>query len=229
DDGGVTFPFSSPAYNVPGSPAIHSDDNYGGACSAIHGHIRVDSDGIVYLPNKGCGGVPTPNNLTNSEFFGGEPAVIVSEDNGTTWNVRKVPGSHNQDESDPSVAFDKANTTYFGWEDGTNPTETQLGVKSAAKIAVSHDRGKTWTKPYDVSSSLGLNNVQFPEVIAGDRGRAAFAFLGTKGIGDDQHIGFLGTWDLYVATTLDGGTTWSTVDLTPNDPVQRGCIDLQGT
>ncbi|MDX6217771.1 MAG: hypothetical protein QOG99_3355 [Frankiales bacterium] len=226
DDGGLTFPFSSPAYNA---PTVHSDDAYGGACSAIHGHLRVDSDGIVYLPNKGCGGTPTPNNLTNSEFFGGEPAVIVSEDNGTTWNVRKVPGGHNQDESDPSVAFDKANTTYFGWEDGTNPTETQLGIKSAAKIAVSHDHGKTWSKPYDVSTALGVNNVQFPEVIAGDPGRAAFAFLGTRGIGDDQHIGFVGEWHVYVATTLDGGASWTTVDVTPLDPVQRGCVDLQGT
>ncbi|MCU1600935.1 MAG: hypothetical protein JWO22_1644 [Frankiales bacterium] len=229
DDGGLTFPFSSPAYNVPESPTIHSDDAYGGACSAIHGHLRVDHAGIVYLPNKGCGGVPTPNNLTNSEFFGGQPAVIVSEDAGTTWNVRKVPGSHNQDESDPSVAFDKANTVYFGWEDGTNPTETQLGTTSAAKVSISHDHGKTWTKPYDVSSKLGLHNVQFPEMIAGDAGRAAFAFLGTRGIGDDQHLGFLGSWDLYVATTLDGGKSWTTVDATPTDPVQRGCIDLQGT
>ena len=226
DDGGLTFPFTSPAYNAPG---VHSDDAYGGACSAIHGHLRVDSAGIVYLPNKGCGGTPTPNNLTNSEFFGGAPAVIVSEDNGTTWNVRKVPGAHNQDESDPSVAFDKANTVYFGWEDGTNPTETQLGIKSAAKIAVSHDHGKTWSKPYDVGRALGLNNVQFPEVIAGDAGRAAFAFLGSRGIGDDQHIGFVGSWDLYVATTVDGGKSWVTVDVTPTDPVQRGCIDLQGT
>jgi hypothetical protein len=226
DDGGLTFPFTSPAYNAPG---VHSDDAYGGACSAIHGHLRVDSAGIVYLPNKGCGGTPTPNNLTNSEFFGGAPAVIVSEDNGTTWNVRKVPGAHNQDESDPSVAFDKANTVYFGWEDGTNPTETQLGIKSAAKIAVSHDHGKTWSKPYDVGRALGLNNVQFPEVIAGDPGRAAFAFLGSRGIGDDQHIGFVGSWDLYVATTVDGGKSWVTVDVTPTDPVQRGCIDLQGT
>lgn len=226
DDGGLTFPFSSPAYN---DPAVISDDAYGGACSALHGHLRVDADGIVYLPNKGCGGVPTAGNLTNSEFFGGEPAVIVSEDNGTTWSVRKVPGSHNQDESDPSVAFDKANTVYFGWEDGTNPTETQLGLTSAAKIAVSHDKGRTWSKPYDVSSSLGLHNVQFPEVIAGDAGRAAFAFIGTKGIGDDQHVGFVGEWHLYVATTVDGGSSWQTVDVTPDDPVHRGCVLMQGT
>jgi hypothetical protein len=226
DDGGITFPFSSPAYNV---PTTQSDDVYGGACSAIHGHLRVAGDGTVYLPNKGCGGTPTAGNLTNSEFFGGSPALIVSEDAGTTWAVRKVPGSHNPDESDPSVGFDKDNHVYFGWQDGTNPTETQLGTTSTARIAVSKDHGRTWSKPYDVSTPLGLHNVQFPEVIGGDRGRAAFSFIGTKGIGDDQHVGFVGEWHLYIATTVDGGKSWKTVDATPKDPVQRGCISLQGT
>jgi len=87
----------------------------------------------------------------------------------------------------------------------------------------------------DVSTALGIHNVQFPEVIAGDDDRAAFAWLGTKAIGDDQHNGFVGpdgnpaVWHLYVSMTYDGGQTWTTVDTTPNDPVQRGCVDLQGT
>ena len=229
DDGGLTYLPGVEAYNT---PANAGGDPYGGACSAIHGHPRVAPDGVVYLPNKGCGGVPTANNLTNSEFFGGAPAVSVSEDNGTTWTVRKVNwpnDAHNPDESDPSVAADKASNVYFGWEDGTNPSETVYGKTSSAKISVTHDHGKTWTKPYDVSSGLGLNNVQFPEVIAGDAGRAAFAFIGTKGVGDDQHNGFVGEWHLYVATTINGGASWTTVDTTPTDPVQRGCISLQGT
>jgi hypothetical protein len=224
DDGGETFGPGVPAYNTPANGAPD-----GGACSAIHGHIRVSRQGTVYLPDKGCGGTPTPNNLTNSEFFGGAPALSVSEDAGMTWSVRPVPGAHNPDESDPSVDTDKAGTVFFGWEDGINPSETVYGTTSAAKVAVSKDHGKTWSKPYDVSSALGLHNVQFPEVIAGDAGRAAFSFIGTPGIGDDQHIGFIGEWHLYVATTLDGGATWTTVDATPGDPVQRGCISLQGT
>jgi hypothetical protein len=227
DNGGLTFGPGVPAYNTPANPAPAG--TIGGNCSAIHGHLRVSADGTVYLPNKGCGGTPTAGNLTNSEFFGGAPALSVSEDNGTTYAVRPVPGAHNQDESDPSVDADKANTVYFGWEDGTNPSETTYGTESAAKIAVSKDHGKTWSTPYDVSSALGIHNVQFPEVIAGDPGRAAFAFLGTPGIGDDQHNGFVGEWHLYIASTQDGGASWTTVDTTPTDPVQRGCISLQGT
>lgn len=35
-------------------------------------------------------------------------------------------------------------------------------------------------------------------------------------------------WHLYIATTYDGGATWTTVDATPNDALQRGCIWLSG-
>jgi hypothetical protein len=36
-------------------------------------------------------------------------------------------------------------------------------------------------------------------------------------------------WHLYVAETYDGGNTWTTVDATPDDPVQRGTICAGGT
>ena len=65
-------------------------------------------------------------------------------------------------------------------------------------------------------------------MFAGDDNRAAFAFLGTTTAGDDQAPDFKGVWHLYVAYTYDGGLNWTTVDATPTDPVQRGCIWLQG-
>ncbi|MGI8681053.1 MAG: CARDB domain-containing protein [Mycobacteriales bacterium] len=78
----------------------------------------------------------------------------------------------------------------------------------------------------------------FPAVIAGDDNRAAFAFLGTTTAGDYQDSddpddpndsSFKGVWYLYVATTTDGGKSWVTVNVTPNDPVQRGSICTSGT
>src|SRR5260370_7326999 len=60
--------------------------------------------------------------------------------------------------------------------------------------------------------------------MAGDDNRAAFAFLGTQTSGDTQSADFLGVWHLYVAFTYDTGRIWTTVDATPSDPVQRGCI-----
>jgi hypothetical protein len=237
-DGGLNF---GPGQYISDTPANDVGDSdpqraaEGGGCSGLHGHIRVGPDGTVYVPLKGCGGTPTANNLTNEEYWGGHPAVSVSEDNGTTWTVHTVDAGSNEDESDNAVDVDKSGRLYMAWEDGHNPTETTLAKTSTARVAYSDDHGKTWSKPIDLSTPMGLHNIQFPEIIAGDKGRAAAAFLGTTAIGDDQHNGFNGpdkqpaVWHLYVALTYDGGKHWTTVDTTPKDPVQRGCVDLQGT
>ncbi|MFF4360322.1 sialidase family protein [Streptomyces sp. NPDC001604] len=173
-------------------------------CGGLHGHVKVAPDGTVYVPNKGCGG---------------NQAVAVSEDNGLTWTVRKNPSSSPVD-SDPSVGIGAGGTVYMGYQnsDGT------------ARIAVSHDKGRTWLYDQNVGASLGIKNIVFPAVTAGDDNRAAFAFLGTTTGGDYQDAGtFKGVWHLYVATTYDGGQSWVTVDATPIDPVQKGSICTGGT
>lgn len=232
DDGGLTFANAVPVTNT---PANNNGDPTGGACSALHGHLHGGPDGTVYLPLKGCGGQPTAENLTNTEYWGGHPSLSVSEDNGLTWQIRQVQEGHNQDESDPSLGIATDGTLYFGWQDGENPSATGYGTTSTAKIAVSHDHGKTWENLTDIGAMVGVKNVQFPEVIAGDPNRAAFAFLGTDVEGDDQHNGFVdangmpAVWKMYVAMTYDGGEHWVVVDAMPTDPVQRGCVDMQGT
>ena len=242
-DGGLTF---GPGAYISNTPVNSPGDPYGGACSGLHGHIKVGPNGTVYIPIKGCGGTPTAGNLTNQEFYGGHPAVSVSTDNGTTYTVHTVPGGNNADESDNSVAIDKGNRVYMAWQDAKYPDPANpnvLPTTSLPKVAYSDDEGKTWSTPFDLSTALPkgsrpIHNVQFPTSIAGDAGRAAIAFLGTDAIGDDQHnstfmaAGPGGTqpvWHLYIAMTYDGGKTWRTTDTTPNDPVQRGCVDLQGT
>jgi hypothetical protein len=188
DDGGVHY---GPAVVV-----------YTSQCGGLHGHVKVAPDGTVYLPNRGCGG---------------NQAVVASEDNGLTWEIRKIPASA-PGGSDPSVGIGSAGRVYFGYAD----------ADTGAAISISNDKGKTWSAPLDVGAAFGINNVVFPEVVAGDNDRAAFAFLGTPTAGGLTGPRFTGIWHLYVATTYDGGATWKTVDATPNDPVQRGCIWLSG-
>jgi hypothetical protein len=81
-----------------------------------------------------------------------------------------------------------------------------------------------WSKSKDAGTPFGIQNTEFAEVIAGDDNRAAFAFLGTQTTGDTQSADFTGVWHLYVAFTYNTGSTWTTVDATSADPVQRGCI-----
>lgn len=179
-DGGLTFGAGVPVYTT--------------ECGGLHGHLKVAPDGTVYLPNKGC----APNQ-----------AVVVSEDNGTTWQIRQIPGSL-PGETDPSVGIASDGTVYFGYVNGDGHP----------RIAVSHDKGVTWENDIDVGTPFGIQNAVFPAVVAGDPDRAAFAFHGTPTAGNFGAIDFPGVWHLYVATTYDGGRTWVTVNATPENPVQ---------
>ncbi len=191
-DGGLTFGPAMPIYTL-------------AECNGLHGHIKVGPEGTAYVPNPNCQG---------------EQGVAVSTDNGTTWTVRRIPGSI-AGGSDPSVAVASDGTLYMGWADGDRHPF----------VAVSHDQGRTWTNIHNVgTTSVGLpydiQNVAFPAMVAGDGDRATLAFLGTStpgnGGGDDPT--FPAEWHLYIAHTYDGGRSWVTVDATPNDPVQRGTI-----
>jgi PKD domain len=208
DDGGLTF--------GPGVP-IYTPTQCTGS---IHGHVKVARDGTVYVPNYSCT-LPT-----------GNQGVAVSTDNGLTWTENNVPGSGSPKPGlvDPSVGIglndvgkpggQTTNTIYFGYIDSDG----------GAKIAVSHDRGATWSASQNVGTPFDLANTTFPTVVAGDDNRAAFGFLGTTTTGDSSlNANFPGVWHLYIATTYDGGNSWVTVDVTPNDPVQVGPVCNGGT
>jgi len=208
DDGGLTFGPGIPIYtfttvngvDLPIAP---------GTCGGLHGHVRVSPDGTVYVPNKNC----MDTNGVN------RPGVAVSTDNGLSWVVQTVPDAKRLSPgTDPSVAAGASNTIYFGYVNGDGH----------AKIATSADRGLHWSKSRDAGTPFGIQNAEFAEVIAGDDDRAAFAFLGTQTAGDTQSADFAGVWHLYIAFTYNSGRVWTTVDATPADPVQRGCIWNQG-
>jgi hypothetical protein len=196
DNGGLTFGVAVPMYNLT-------------QCGGLHGHIKVSPDGTVYVPNKSCGG---------------NQAVAVSEDNGLTWEVRKIPNSKPGD-TDPSVGFGADGTVYFGYANGDGH----------ARTAVSHDKGRTWVNDQDVGAQSGIQNTVFATIVGGDADRAAFFFLGTDspgaaGVGDDSGAEpFAGVWYGYISTTYDGGKSWVTTNATPNDPVQRGVVCTNGT
>jgi hypothetical protein len=206
-DGGITF--------LPFVPMYTSAD-----CAGLHGHIKVGTDGTVYVPNKGCG--PDGPGQTDDPLYhtNGRQAVIVSEDNGLTWSIRKVPTADTSSERDPSVAVsrpgpDGKDTLYFAYQ----------AKNGHQRVAVSHDKGLTWENDIDVGAQLGIQNSQFPAAVAGDPNRAAVAFFGTKTAGADyDEAAFSGVWYLYVATTFDGGKTWVTQNVTPGDPMQRGGV-----
>ncbi len=190
-DGGLTYGAGVPTYSLLD-------------CGGLHGHLKVAPDGTAYLPNKACGD---------------SAAVVSSTDNGTTWNVHKIPGSSPGD-SDPSVGVGANGTVYTGY----------VGSDGRPGVAVSRDRGATWTDNQVLGGEYNIQSAVFPAAVAGDDDRAAVAFIGTPTPGNYQDAAtFTGEWHLYVSTTFDGGRTWQTSDATPTDPVQRGSICTGGT
>ncbi|HLJ45130.1 MAG TPA: hypothetical protein VKU01_03940 [Bryobacteraceae bacterium] len=192
DDGGLTFGPGVPIYNLT-------------QCSGIHGHVKVATDGTVYVPNRGCGA---------------NQAVAVSSDNGLTWAVRPIPDSTPAIGNDPSVGIASDGTVYFGYQDSSG----------AAKIAVSRDEGKTWSSSVNVGAQASVANAVFPAVAAGDSQRAAFFFIGSTTPGNLQDTAnYKGIWYPFMAVTYDGGANYFVVNTSPTDPVQVGSICIGGT
>jgi hypothetical protein len=190
DDGGATW----------GPPSVVSTATVG--CLPFAGAIHVDAAGVVYLPLEHCGGAQ---------------GVAVSDDNGQTWRVMRVPGVNDGDQTYdqfPDVASDGGGRAYYAASSRGRPV-----------VSTSDDHGGHWSAPVDVAAGSSIAFAEFPAIVAGDRGRAAFAFLGSTTPGYPENANYDGVWHLYVAITLDGGRTWGTpTDVTGDDPVQRGCI-----
>jgi hypothetical protein len=222
-DGGITFPIQTTMYTA-------------AQCEGLHGHIKIAEDGTAYVPNKACGVLP--------RAIGGEASILVSEDNGATWALRPIPGAHaDVSVDDPSVGVSwcppgplpcdkvaRSNTIYLGFLYDDDPATTNVDERGRPGIAVSHDRGVTWSTPVDIGALSGVAHAAFPAVSVGDPDRAAFAFFGTTTAASNYDAPeFAGVWYLYIASTFDGGATWTVQNVTPGDPIQRGGICGDGT
>jgi hypothetical protein len=204
DDGGMTF-------SAPATPL------WNGACSPIHGHVRVGPTGIVYVPNGSC---TDANGVARS-------GVAVSVDNGASFKVSMPPDS-SPGTSDPSVMEGPDGTVYLGYQasnghpmmaTATHDADGTLHWRPSVDVGQMQDAGET-----EDGLPYGVQNTEFAEVITGDPGRAAFAFLGTGKQGGYQEGAFDGVWYLFISYTFDGGRHWRTINATPHDPVQRGCV-----
>src|SRR5438552_1121677 len=177
-------------------------------CHGLHGHVHVAPDGTVWLPVSHCGG-----------HQGG----AMSTDGGVTWKEFIVPNAISQIQgADPSIAIDSDSTVYYAYVNN-EPVAAGNPPEGHARVAVGHrnpNNTVTWTNDFDIGASHGIKNAAEIEAVGGSSGRAAVGFPGTDIAGDYQAISFPGKWYAFIATTYDGGATWTTVNSTPNDPVQ---------
>jgi hypothetical protein len=156
--------------------------------ASIHGHVKVGPDGTVYIASGSCAA---------------GPGVAISRDNGITWSFAGPPNQSDYQFLDPSVAIDAANNVYLIWLDGNT---------NHPYVSVSKDGAGTWSAPFDVGAAFGIQNADFVISTAGDAGRAAVGFVGATQTGNPQSAAFPGIWNLYLATTYDTGSTWTTLN-----------------
>ena len=199
------------SFTVPATPL------WNGQCTPIHGHLRVGPTGIVYVPNGSC---------TDAKGKG-RSGVAVSINDGQSYKVSTIPDS-SPGTVDPSVMEGPDGRVYFGYqaESGhpmvavaTHDNKGNLHWQRSIDVGRFRDPGQT-----EDGLPHGIQNTEFPEIFTGSPGRAAFAFLGTGTQGAFQDGAFPGTWYVFVSYTTNGGKTWRTVNATPHDPVQRGCV-----
>ncbi len=202
-DGGVTFPL--------GAQVIGLASTAGG----LHGAITTAPDGTVYLP---------PRTST--------PTVVVSKDNGLSWNTVTMGTDVNtpNPRKNSEVGTDSASNAYHVW----------VGQDMGVYLSRSTDSGETWDERSLRVSPKAIVSSTFPHIDAGDPGRIAVAYLGSEDADlirtpniDDQ------LWDgnphtapgetvyyLYVTfslNALDENPVFHTVRVS-DDPVQRGSI-----
>jgi hypothetical protein len=193
DNGGLQF--------EPSVPIFTPEDSISLACNN-HGHVKVAPDGTVYVPQETCEG---------------GTGLAVSEDNGLTWEYRKVPDAP-PGQVDSSAGIARDSTLYYGY----------INADGRPWVGVSKDRARSFPVNQPIDGPLGINNTVWVQCVAGDSDRAACAFHGTTTPGDFNAGTFTGVWYTYLAYTYDGGVSWQVQDLVPGDPVQRGGICNQG-
>lgn len=125
----------------------------------------VGPDGTVYLP-LGCTALgPNP--------AGADAYVALSTDEATTWSYVPVPTGDTGVQAGTigggvSIAVDPAGTLYVLW----------LGTNNHSFLAVTKDKGKTWTGPFDVTMPGVTVSKPVPQIAAGKPGQVAVGYYG---------------------------------------------------
>lgn len=157
-DGGVSWlPPGEPAFVTDPTRTGHAD--VPGWCDGGVGHGHVDATGRVYVPKGWCG----------------QPWLAMSDDQGLTWTRVQVadngmPRSYaGTDAHEAGVGVDAEGNVYYAW----------IARDRLPYIAVSRDRGSTWSDPLMVGIP-GLKESTHPAFAVTLEGGFAFAYIGSE-------------------------------------------------
>lgn len=201
-DGGRTYAWETEAYV---NDAL---------CGNVNGHPAAFPDGAVAMVLGNLGA------KCERSF-----SVVVTEDNGLTWDLRQCAEDMGQLEIDADITVTPDGTAYalFRHED-----QMAHLIRSTDKF-VTCDVFRVAPPDHTLSVFAGITS--------GDDGRIAMSYLGTR---DPQPPGATPSnatpgsrWHAFVTTSFDADAespTFLTQQVTPDeDPVQVGCVWLGGS
>lgn len=196
-DGGLTWP-------------INSESIPAGTCSGgLHGRIRTDSGGWLFIPKRDCNGT----------------LVAISQDNARSFRHVRVGTDVGSAEyrKNHEMAIDLDDNLLLVWP----------GKDNRLYLSTSQDHGNTWA-PSILASPPNVTTATMPAVVAGSAGRMAVAYYGVlDGNGKNPEcVGNAENWDLFVTwslNALDAKPSFVTVRANPaDDAVQIGGISTLG-
>ncbi|HEX6507617.1 MAG TPA: sialidase family protein [Chloroflexota bacterium] len=125
----------------------------------------------------------------------------------------------------PTMAIDSQGHLYAVWEQAPVDSTGKIVGNTVLMYATSTDEGATWSTTQQIPTP-GLNNNVFAWIAAGDSGRVDVAWYGTpascSGCGGPDFVN--GDWSLWMAQTLNGGTSWTAPILASQHFIHRGNI-----
>jgi hypothetical protein len=148
------------------------------------GQLRIDRAGNLFFTSENSPAVNLVRGMRRSDGTYRFSSTTVSSQPGTDTRQLFI-----------TSALDSAGNIYVAW--------SRLEAKSTAVdtyVAASSDHGKTFGAPVRVNSS-DIHNANFPWITAGDPGRIAVAFYGTKNKADSTSNP--GPWDVYLTQSVD--------------------------
>ena len=173
------------------------------------------------------------NNFKNAHGSRGfSVSVMKSGDHGQTWSkpvvVSKLvdrtvttPGDNRPlrtGDIAPDIAIDKRGAIYVVWQDGSSGTVAIMESKST-------DGGQTWSPAQQVSDSPAGVAAFTPSVDVNANGDVAVTFYDFR---NDTPTTDTALTDYWIRTSTDGGSTWTTQQVTPTSfdmkkaPIARG-------
>jgi len=116
-----------------------------------------------------------------------------STDGGVTFGTNhKVESSTSGVQGSPAIAV-YATTEYVAWENSSTGDYDIYFSKST-------DNGSTWTAPKRVDTAAFVSDQRYPDITVDGSGKIVIVWQDNR----------KGDWDIFSATSTDGGATWST-------------------